>query len=92
MDFLFQQGKCILVAFATNKTKKYYIGVTVFVKKGERKVKYTRRVKNISMFIWPQRDGTCEMRAEDIAIFLPETIKSRKGGTIFPFHSGLHIC
>jgi hypothetical protein len=37
MDFPFQQGEWILVVFATNKTKKYSIGVTVFVNKGNEK-------------------------------------------------------
>jgi hypothetical protein len=84
MDFPFQEGKRILVALATNKTKKYYMGVIVSVNKGERKVKYTRRIKNISMFIWSQRDDTCEMRSEDIATFLSEPIKSRRGGKKLP--------
>jgi hypothetical protein len=53
------------------------------VNKGERKVKYTRGVKNISVF-WSQRNGTCKMRTEDIATFLPEPIKSRRRGMIFP--------
>jgi nitrogen fixation protein FixH len=39
MDFPLQQGEWILVVSATNKTKKCYKGVTVFVHKGERKVK-----------------------------------------------------
>lgn len=39
MDFSFQQGEWILVVFVTNKTKKYSIGVTVIMNKGERKVK-----------------------------------------------------
>lgn len=50
LDFSFQQGKWILIAFATKKIEKHYTGVIVCLI-GEPTVKFTRRVKNTSMFI-----------------------------------------
>jgi hypothetical protein len=51
MDFSFQQGKWILVAFSTKKIEKHYTDVIVCMSNGDPTVKFTRRVKNSSMFI-----------------------------------------
>jgi hypothetical protein len=51
--------------FATERIKKHYIDVTVSVSKGEPTVKFTRRIKNDSMFVWPQTDDICEIETED---------------------------
>jgi hypothetical protein len=54
-------------------------------------MKFTKSVKNISMFIWPQTDDICEVDTEHIVVFLPEPIKSRRSDMIFPVSfSGLH--
>jgi hypothetical protein len=87
LDFPFQQGKWISVAFATKKIKKQYIGVIVSVSKGEPIVNvmnFTRRVENSSMFIWLQTDDICKIETKDIVAYLPEPIKSRRGDMIFP--------
>jgi hypothetical protein len=52
--------------------------------KGDTTVKFTRRVKNSFIFIGPQTEAICKIKTENIVAFLPEPIKTRRGGMIFP--------
>jgi hypothetical protein len=45
-------------------------------------VKFTRRVKNNSMFIWPETDDIYKAETDDIVTFLPEPVKSRRDGIL----------
>jgi hypothetical protein len=64
-DFPFQSGKWVLVLFAT---KKYYVGAITSVSEGHPTVKFARRVKSTSAFIWPQTDGISERETGHFSI------------------------
>jgi hypothetical protein len=83
----------VLVAFATKKTKKHYVGVIISVNKGHHTVKFARKVKSTSTFIWPQTDDISDIESEDVSAFLPEPVEGRGSGMTFPVSSsGLHMC
>jgi hypothetical protein len=65
VDFPFWSGKWVLVAFITKKIKKYYVGVITSMSEGHTTVKFARRVKSTSTFIWPQTDNISEIETED---------------------------
>jgi hypothetical protein len=94
MNLPFQQEKWwILVTSATNELKKHYTGVTASNSKGKLIMKFKRRVKNCSVFVWRQTDDFCKTQTEDVVAFLVEPIKSRRGHTTFPVScSGHHVC
>jgi hypothetical protein len=92
-DVPFQSGKWILVAFATKKTRKHYVGVITSMNEGHTAVKFARRVKSASSFIWPQTDDIPEIEIEDISAFLPEPVEGRRDGMTFSVSfSGRHVC
>ena len=76
-------GKWVLVAFATKKTKKHYIGVIQSLNTEEPTVKFARRVKNTSTFVWPHTDDISEIPSEDIITFLPQPTIGRRGTLMF---------
>jgi hypothetical protein len=77
IDIPFKSGKWILVAFATKKTKKHYVGVITSMNEGHPTVKFARRVKSTSAFTWPQTDDISEIGIEDVSAFLPEPVEGR---------------
>jgi hypothetical protein len=92
-DFPFQSRKWVLVAFATKKSKKHYVGVITSVNEGHTAVEFARRVKSTSIFILPERDDISETEAEDVLTLLSEPVESRIDGMTFPVSfSGLHVC
>jgi hypothetical protein len=63
------------------------------VNEGLPTVKFARRVKSTSTFIWPQTDEISEIETEDVLAFLPEPVEGRRDDVIFPVSfSGLHMC
>lgn len=87
-----EQDKWVLVSFATKKTVKHYVGYVTLINTGVPTVKFARRVKNSSTFVWPHEEDQCEISTEDIVTFLPEPVKGRRGGMSFHVSfSGLNV-
>jgi hypothetical protein len=55
-------------------------------------VKFGRRVKSTSTFIWPQTHDIYVIETENVLTFLPEPMEGRRGGMSYPASfSGLHL-
>jgi hypothetical protein len=58
--------------------------------KGGPTVQFTKQVENICAFHWPYADEICELEAENTLTLLPESVKKRRDGVIFPLSFGGH--
>jgi hypothetical protein len=60
---------------------------------GHPTVKFGRRMKSTSTFIWPQIHDIYVIETENVLTFLPEPVEGRRGGMSYPASfSGLHLC
>lgn len=77
-------GDWLLVRFATKKTLKHYVGVVIEINKDLNPVvQYLRKSNRWNkriVFSYPHVEDVSELRhLEDIALFLPEPVKERRG-------------
>lgn len=87
-----KKDKWVLVSFPTKTTVKHYVGKITSVNEGFPTVKFVRRVKMTSTFVWPLEDDESEIQTEDIVTFLPTPVSGRRGGFSFPVSfSGLNV-
>lgn len=88
-----QLNKWVLVAFSTKTSIKHYVGQITDVNQGNPVVKFARRLKKTSIFVWPQEDDESEVQQEDIIVFLPSPVLGRRGELSFPVSfSGFNVC
>lgn len=75
-------GTWVLVAYATKKTVRHFIGeITSRLNEREFEVKYTR--KHRDKFIWPEAEDIDVVQIESIVTALPTPQTSRRGGFSF---------
>lgn len=77
-------NKWVLVKFATKSTIKHYVGQIKDVVKHYPVVKFARRIKKCSVFVWPQENDEGEVQRGEIVVFLPSPVVSRRGQLSFP--------
>lgn len=88
-----QLNKWVLVSFRTKTSIKHYVGQITDVNEGFPVVKFARRVKKTSIFVWPHENDESETQREDIVIFLPSPVVGRRGELSFPVSfSGFNVC
>lgn len=78
-------GNWVLVAFATKKTKKHYVGQILEIDKNELKIKFVRKKegeKTLS-FIWPEQEDECEVSEDEVIMVLPEPNLGRRADLSF---------
>lgn len=86
-------NKWVLVSFKTKVTIKHYVGQITRTIEGCPVVKFARRIKKTSVFIWPQENDEGEIQREDIVVFLPAPVIGRRGQLSFPVSfSGYNVC
>lgn len=87
-----QLNKWVLVKFATKTTIKHYVGQINNIVEGYPFVKFARRIKKSSVFVWPQENDEGEIPEEDIVVILPPPVVGRRGQLSFPVSfSGLEV-
>lgn len=79
-----QTDKWVLVQFKEKKSIKQYIGKVVSTKNGVPTVKFLRRIKRSSTFVWPAEEDVTEVEKEDILTILPSPSIGRRGEITFP--------
>lgn len=85
-------NKCVFVKFPMKTKVKHYVGKIVAKTDSIPIVKFVRRVKKISIFVWPQEVDESEVQDEDIVCFLSLPLEERRGGFSFPVSfSGFEI-
>lgn len=85
-------NKWVVVKFPTKTKVKHYAGKIVADIDGVSLVKFLRRVKQTSTFVWPLEVDECQVQDEDIVYFLPPPLEERRGGFTFPVSfSGFEI-
>lgn len=73
----------VRVSFKTKTTIKHYVGQIIKVTDGFPVVKFARRIKKTSVFVWPQENDEGEIQQEDIVVFLPSPVIGRRGQLSF---------
>lgn len=63
--------------FSTKTSIKHYVGQITDVNQGIPVVKFTKRLKKTSIFVWPQEDDESEVQQQDIIVFLPSPVLGR---------------
>lgn len=85
-------NKWVVVKFPMKTKVKRYVGKIVAETDSIPIVKFVRRVKKTSTFVWPQEVDESEVQDEDIVCFLPLPLEERRGGFSFPVSfSGFEI-
>lgn len=84
IDKLIKESNWVLVSFPTKKTIKHFVGHVISVNTGILTVKFLRRVKQTSFFVWPQQEDISEVDKEDVVVILPNPSTQKRGGLCFP--------
>lgn len=87
------EGNWVLVSFFTKRTVKHFVGHIISMTDGLPTVKFLRRVRNSSFFVWPQEEDISEIQKEEIVVVLPNPIEQKRGGFCFQVSfDGFNVC